>query len=185
MTDKEQIIIDGCNVGGCKYLNTFSDSDGYHYYCDLADDIKNEYCEHYRDCYFKQLARKTRECEELFAKTYQMWMYYIANGINNASDLNIQHLLEDLGKITKMLAELCNIKDSTLSYYAGQALDETNRYRKALEEIEELVKSLNENRMCFYDDVNDCSNCDMNTDCNYLRKFKILDIINKAKNEVK
>ena len=129
----------------------------------------------------KELSIKTAECEELFAKTYQMWMYYIANGINNASDLNIQHLLEDLGKITKMLAELCNIKDSTLSYYAGQALDETNRYRKALEEIEELVKSLNENRMCFYDDVNDCSNCDMNTDCNYLRKFKILDIISKAK----
>ena len=58
-----------------------------------------------------------------------------------------------------------------------------DEYKKALEEIEELVKSLNENRMCFYDDVNDCSNCDMNTDCNYLRKFKILDIINKAKGE--
>ena len=65
MTDKEQIVIDGVNVSGCKYLNTFSDCDGYHYYCDLADDIKNEYCEHYKECYFKQLARKTQECEEL------------------------------------------------------------------------------------------------------------------------
>lgn len=64
MTDKE-IIIDGVNVGQCKYLNTFSDCDGYHYYCDLANDIKNEYCEHYKDCYFKQLARKTAECEKL------------------------------------------------------------------------------------------------------------------------
>lgn len=62
--DKEQIMIDGVNVGGCKYLNTFSDCDGYHYYCDLADDIKNEYCEYYKDCYFKQLARKAQECEE-------------------------------------------------------------------------------------------------------------------------
>lgn len=64
MTDKE-IIIDGVDVSGCKYLNTFSDCDGYHYYCDLADDIKNEYCEYYKDCYYKQLARKTQECEEL------------------------------------------------------------------------------------------------------------------------
>ena len=63
--NKEQLMIDGVNVDGCKYLNTFSDCDGYHYYCDLADDIKNEYCEYYKDCYFKQLARKTQECEEL------------------------------------------------------------------------------------------------------------------------
>ena len=63
--DKEPIMIDGVDVGGCKYLNTFSDCDGYHYYCDLADDIKNEYCEYYKDCYFKQLARKTQECERL------------------------------------------------------------------------------------------------------------------------
>lgn len=69
---KEPIMVDGVDVGGCKYLNTFSDSDGYHYYCDLADDIKNEYCEHYRDCYFKQLARKTQECEELKRKVELM-----------------------------------------------------------------------------------------------------------------
>lgn len=58
---KEQIIIDGVNVGQCKYLNTFTDCDGYHYYCDLADDIKNEYCEHYKNCYFKQLQKEKFE----------------------------------------------------------------------------------------------------------------------------
>lgn len=72
MTDKEKIIIDGVNVGGCKYLNTFSDCDGYHYYCDLADDIKNEYCEYYKDCDFKQLTRKTQLCEELKRKVELM-----------------------------------------------------------------------------------------------------------------
>lgn len=61
MTDKEEIIIDGVNVGQCKYLNTFTDCDGYHYYCDLADDIKNEYCEHYKNCYFKQLQKEKFE----------------------------------------------------------------------------------------------------------------------------
>lgn len=133
MTDKEQIK--------CKYK--FQDKekfDGKTYctcFCELCEDLPpcDDNCQIYED--FKQLARKTQECEEIFVKTYQMWMYYIASGLNNASDLNIQYLLEDLGKVTKMLAELSNIKDSTLSYYAGQALDETNRYRKALEEIEE------------------------------------------------
>lgn len=65
MTDKEEIIIDGVNVGQCKYLNTFTDCEGYHYYCDLADDIKNEYCEHYKNCYFKQLQHKEQECDKL------------------------------------------------------------------------------------------------------------------------
>lgn len=65
---KEQIIIDGVNVGGCKYLNTFSDCDGYHYYCDLADDIKNEYCEYYKDCYYKQLKRAENQIVELNKK---------------------------------------------------------------------------------------------------------------------
>ena len=64
MTDKEKIIIDKLNVGQCKFLSTYNDCDGYHYYCDLADDIKNEYCDHYKDCYFKKLARKTAECEK-------------------------------------------------------------------------------------------------------------------------
>ena len=167
MTEKEQII--------CKYK--FQDKEKFDGkpYCTCFNELcKNlsfvcdQNCIIYED--YKQLARKTRECEELFAKTYQMWMYYIANGINNASDLNIQHLLEDLGKITKMLAELCNIKDSTLSYYAGQALDETNRYRKALEEIEEILDN---------DDFGYCP-LDDSEDCHRTTYKKILDIINKA-----
>lgn len=62
MTEKEQIIIDGVDVSGCEYLecgmcNAERDNDGY------TD------CECYSsecsNCYFKQLARKTQECEEL------------------------------------------------------------------------------------------------------------------------
>ena len=88
MTDKEQIIIDGVNVGGCKYLNTFSDCDGYHYYCDLADDIKNEYCEYYKDCYFKQLARKTTECEKYEQALDEIAAHYqkVIKNITNYDD---------------------------------------------------------------------------------------------------
>lgn len=76
MTDKEQIIINGVDVSKCKYLNTFSDCDGYHYYCDLADYVVNEYCEYYKDCYFKQLARKAQECEKLKSQVDEDYNYY-------------------------------------------------------------------------------------------------------------
>lgn len=55
MTDKEQIIIDGVDVKGCKYyLHNSHKSCGE----GLVD------CEG-KDCLFKRLARKTQECEEL------------------------------------------------------------------------------------------------------------------------
>lgn len=57
---KEQIIIDGVDVSGCKFRNgdnsiCFSDS----YFCEG------------HLCYFKQLARKTQECEELKKQDYE------------------------------------------------------------------------------------------------------------------
>lgn len=56
MTDKE-IIIDGVDVAGCKYFNRFgSICHNKNLCCD---------CEKNQDCYYKQLARKTQECEEL------------------------------------------------------------------------------------------------------------------------
>ena len=58
MTDKEQIIID---IDRCKYRDKYTN------FC-LAekDDIGETYtiCTG-TDCYYKQLARKTQECEEL------------------------------------------------------------------------------------------------------------------------
>lgn len=57
MTKKEPIIIDGVDVVGCKYFNRFrSICHNKNLCCD---------CEKNQDCYFKQLARKTQECEEL------------------------------------------------------------------------------------------------------------------------
>ena len=57
MTDKEQIIIDGVDVAGCKYFNRFrSICHNKNLCCD---------CEKNQDCYYKQFARKEQECEEL------------------------------------------------------------------------------------------------------------------------
>ena len=51
MNNKEQIIIDGVDVSGCKYLPYCNDKQGN--------------CGFEPGCYFKQLAHKTQECEEL------------------------------------------------------------------------------------------------------------------------
>lgn len=107
------IIIDDIDVSGCKYF----DSDSYRlhvmpcYLQELPNGCKGN------DCYYKQLKRKDSTVKKIFSESYQKWMYYIANGINNASSTTIGHLLEDLCIITKLLAAECGIKDRTLDYY--------------------------------------------------------------------
>lgn len=55
MTDKEQIIIDGIDVGYCKFYGSQKS-------CMIRTHQK---CIKFPNCYFKQLARKTKECEDL------------------------------------------------------------------------------------------------------------------------
>lgn len=100
--------------------------------------------------------------------------------LSSASNNAIKKLLQE----NKELKERLVRTEEDLKYQCVDCMNvKSDRYRKALEEIEAIIKDFNDNRLCFYDDINDCQNCDMNTDCNYLRKFKILDIINKAKGE--
>lgn len=55
MTDKEQIIIDGCNVSGCENYRPKDRFTCYPYICN---------CHQKSDCHYKQLSRKTAECEK-------------------------------------------------------------------------------------------------------------------------
>ena len=61
MTDKEQIIVDRVDVSECKYLNKVVNEEPY---CNI-DEEHLYTCSSDENCYFKQLARKTQECEEL------------------------------------------------------------------------------------------------------------------------
>ena len=60
---KEQIIIDGVDVSKCP---------GFEGGCCVCVSLNaNELdCEYNPDCYFKQLVRKTQECEELKAESF-------------------------------------------------------------------------------------------------------------------
>lgn len=118
MTDKEQIMID---INKCKFRDKYTN------YC-LAE--RNDIGESYTictgtNCYFKQLARKTQECE-----AYKKQLEFVRT----------HRTVIDAEK---------------------------NRYRKALEEIEEVCKN------GVYDEFKmPLDECDL-----------ILDIINKAKGE--
>lgn len=61
--DKEQIMINGVDVSGCKHFPSLIYKDYPEWaVCHVYGAKK---CEERCDCYFKQLVRKTQECEEL------------------------------------------------------------------------------------------------------------------------
>lgn len=63
MTDKEQIIIDGVDVSRCVFYQI--EANKLHPKAQYCGSMRNIFCEDEPNCYFKQLARKTQECEEL------------------------------------------------------------------------------------------------------------------------
>lgn len=61
MTDK-QVIIDDVDVSGCIYFKKNNKMS----MCRACNSgVGTPYCEYNKDCYYKQLKRKERECEEL------------------------------------------------------------------------------------------------------------------------
>ena len=205
MTDK-QLIIDGVDVSGCEYYNkddkTCREVNG-NYDTDICEFDK---CENYNCCY-KQLKRKEQEvqqamdnyvqldlqrvkeynelvdlykakeqeCEELHSRTASI-IYSLTGGrlsystysLEGCEDAYRDQLSIDVERATKELQE----ENETLK-------QEVNTLEQALDEIEKQVKVMNNE--CFYDNICDCNNCDMRNGCSYYRKFKILAIINKAK----
>ena len=112
---KEQIIIDGVDVSECEFYNP--------YYCGMYIDGYGDsegVCSDYEDCYYKQLARKTQECEELKEKIKQ---------IRNFRDKVISQLKE---KNEKLKAESFT-SDELISIQEK----DIDRYRKALEAFQD------------------------------------------------
>ena len=160
MTDKEQIIIDGCNVSECLFYQSNFEEDydvkikhfcsNWHNSCESANNS---------NCYFKQLARKTREFEQLEEK-YEALKLENQEGYEIVAEL--KHEYEGLKKQLET-AEEWRIKAESLN----EKLELRNTcYRKALEEIEGIVKNFGSYAAWQEQRIN-----------------KILDIINKAKGE--
>lgn len=232
MTDKEQIIIDGVNVSGCVYRDSENRC-----CCDSSKKNEGEErltgrggCAYNPNCYFKQLARKTQECEELKKKLMQkdeintFLNAPIEGWSNNPCDIcesknNYERLNQEYEELTKerdylkQIVEGCPdvacenggfcaidienkrlrkeyevlekqlAETKTFDLSSEKIIEKLNtdqimvsifqdysRYRKALEEIEKIIKEY------------DCVNCSEQhcEDCN---KGEIFYIINKAKEE--
>ena len=123
MTDKEQIMIDGVDVRNCKGIDLslpplvkckylkFKTSDG---------GIAGIWCSDHTNCCFKQLARKTQECEVLQEQNQKLQMQ-LCNECGERDDYNIP---------CKMIRDL--------DYWLQKEIEENDRYRKALEEIKKV-----------------------------------------------
>ena len=113
MTDKEKIIIDGVDVSGCKeYIWALS------HVCNLVNGRTDKFeCNYYPNCYFKQLARKTQECEELKKKLREL-------ELKNTTLQNRYQQLDgatiELNRYRKALEEIEGIAKNFGSYAAWQ-----------------------------------------------------------------
>ena len=120
MTDKEQIMIDGVDVSGCKeYIWALS------HVCNLVNGRTDKFeCNYYPNCYFKQLARKTQEYEGLKKQleTAEEWRIK-AESLNEKLELRNTCYRKALEEIEKVCIEdTRTFADGTTVRY--DALDE-------------------------------------------------------------
>ena len=134
--EHKPIYLDGVDVSECVSFDKLNGQNICCYEDTREDKIPfANFCVENKDCYFKQLARKTQECEELkerLVRTEEDLKYQCVDCMNCQSD----------------------------------------RYRKALEEIEAVLK----------DEI--CEECPGEEGCKRgCKEHQCLNIINKAKGE--
>lgn len=173
--DKEQIIIHGCKVEECVNYrdevgigsivlkNACSIGLWQRHYKNLEESCKMSCkCEENPNCYFKQLARKTQECDTLKSQLdFEVQQ-------KECIEQECEKLKETLNKLTRGVV---------MPVSEPEVIDLTTRYRKALEEIESIaIKNQREN--FYYDGMNELIEITIKLTSDYTL---ILDIINKAK----
>lgn len=176
MTDKE--IIDGVNVSKChhyKNQNCIAD------YLLTDKNFSQAKCAANPNCYYKQLARKTAECDK------KSWVigdlcYKIHNQrkeINN----RLKQIKAFKQENEELKAENQNLKSSLTNSIMSKFIslcNETSKHKQALDEIEKMMKTCISQdicTLCLYSDS--CRNSD--DFCSYDPEKVILDIICKVK----
>lgn len=156
MTDKEQIIVDGVDVSKCKWFvyqdYTDIENDGLKSVC-YSKDCKSGSCFNNTNCCYKQLARKTQECENLKAEEK-----YLKQCCQKAGEELAKHSFEYDGKEKNLVV---------------QAMELNEKYEKLKKSLEEIEKLCIEYTHEFTDGVT----------VHYFSLDEILDIINKTKGE--
>lgn len=126
--NKEQIIVDGVDVSGCKYLPYCNDKQGN--------------CAYEPNYYFKQLARKTQECEELKEELNGSEKWRVkAENLNEKLDIKntrYRKALEEIELTIKNLekGDILTFPDFTLQENATMIINQCNQgYRDILDII--------------------------------------------------
>ena len=167
--ENKKIYVDGVDVSKCEFYMHYDygkfshgcslhkDMFGLPVCCDIADCCK--------DCYFKQLARKTQECESL-KEEIEVLKDNFDTATRDCNEL-IEELKQECEELKEENQQLRNnLSDSLMFRFTSQD-KQINRYRKALEEIERYI-----------------NNQGIDNKWNMrIQRFRsgILDIINKAK----
>lgn len=144
MTDREQIIINGVDVWECINFNKKDKVSCCHPYFDKCYEVPN--------CSYKQLIRKTQECEELkkgYAELTKIVSPYMDDFTGYNEELGgfdpilcvkelfqqLAHKMqenEELKKNNQILCDLYKNVDSSLQ----KRTEKFDRYRKVLKDIE-------------------------------------------------
>lgn len=169
MTDKEQIMINDIDVSECENFRPKDRFTCYPYICN---------CHEKPNCYFKQLARKTQECEGIkeeceALKLENKELYRILADLKEERKLKdkYKHECEELKKDIeeRRLASL-QMRESLC-----QEVSQKLRLLEALEEINKVINNIFDR--CLGHKTDGCT--PVHNVCEEL--IKILDIINKAK----
>lgn len=152
----DEIIIHDVDVSSCKYLPYCEDKQGN--------------CGNNPDCYFKQLARKTAECEELKEENEEL---------TQRNAFLLQRLEVD-DNDTSLVFKLQNeLRQKSNEFY--QAIKSNVKYEQALDEIENIIKDLENKNILTFPDLSKEENYNMiMKQCNS-GYVQILNIIAKAK----
>ena len=178
MTDK-QIMIDGVDVSGCKgfYIHDRSTTNIDYWMYGQCKSSKEYgcYCRNNPNCYFKQLARKTQECEQIKEK-YEALKLENQEGYEIVAEL--KHECKELKK------EIIN-KNEKIKELRFSVSDLTNRlcYLNAEKSfrIVDLEQALDEIKSICLKDVHTFAD---GTQLRYDSLDDILDIISKAKGDI-
>lgn len=146
MTEKEKIIIDGVDVSGCihlddwKHCNCCNDLVKTIYpkatKCHIEEDLR---CETYPNCYYKQLVRKTQECEELKALVANS---KFAEFVLGECELNFPIMQKYANAFKDIKEEVSALHCSTCVFHKGTTHELADRIQKTYIKVLEIITSV-------------------------------------------
>lgn len=130
MTDK--IIIDGVDVSECEFY-------GYDGVCKLySGSICSKDCSNYPNCNYKQLKRKTQECEELYNEKMKLIDKSIEQKCKIRELIDENAIKEVVYKINGKCAKTVANKVEEIRKIVEGKDCKWSKYKQALDEIEEF-----------------------------------------------